>query len=237
MRQTWLLDFARALNYGKSERLASSTILDDQRLCLTILESSIRNEFSIFFFPGSCFEISPFGSVMRFFSEHRGPPGNYVSAHPELSEKFLRRLFTGLELLAFKLCHIALENQQPAYTFEQQRTIARINRLQGLLGVGNWTEFKDALSEILFVRDSFAHSFIELDEICFRRTPLKDSFGDTYLGASHRAGHVSRVFMDDVDVVLVPIFIAFTEHQMKQLDASKFGALCDRLLKERSLTR
>ncbi|MEA2895454.1 MAG: hypothetical protein QOJ84_1069 [Bradyrhizobium sp.] len=152
---------------------------------------------------------------------------SYLIAFPELDEKFLRQAFTGLELVLYKICHIVLEDQKTDYHWETQKTRQRFRRIRTLLSVEDWKSFERLFDNVFFVRDAFAHSFIQLDEIKYDGVPLSDCFGDSYLGHTRRDGeiHGARIFTDDLTKLFEPIMRLFCEHQLKQIDAKKFHKL------------
>jgi hypothetical protein len=232
-----ILMIAEALAYKKLERLrhADSKVSND--VLLDILKSSIVEPYAILFFPGKCFQITPFGMSFAHVLSRRDV--NYLIAFPELDEKFLRQAFTGFELVLYKICHIVLEGQKAEYQWETQKTRQRLRRLRSLLvTVPDWTEFTHLFNDIFFVRDAFAHSFIPLEDIRYNSVPLRECFGDSYIGHTRRDGQSrgARIFTDDLGKLFEPIMTLFCQHQLKQIDARKFHKLCDRLLMSRSLS-
>jgi hypothetical protein len=231
-----VLSIAEALDYKKLERLRNAGDNVSSDALLGILRSCIVEPYAILFFPGKCFQITPFGmSFTRFLSNK---DVNYLIAHADLNEKFLRQVFTGFELVLYKICHIVLEDQKPEYHWETQKTRARFRRLRDLLVVPDWAEFQCLFDEIFYVRDSFAHSFIPLDEIKYNSVALKDCFGYSYVGRQLSDGksYGARIFTEDLERLFEPIMKLFYLHQLKQIDAKKFHKLCDRLLMRRSMS-
>jgi hypothetical protein len=76
-----------------------------------------------------------------------------------------------------------------------------------------------------------------LEDIRYHGVPLKECFGDSYLGRSLSDGrdYGARIFVDDLNALFDPIMKVFDKHQLKQIDAKKFHKLCDRLLMSRSM--
>jgi hypothetical protein len=230
-----VLRIAEALNYKKMDRLRAARDVDSDAL-LEILKSSIVDPYAILFFPGKCFQITPFGMM---FSRVLTPKDvNYLIAHADLEEKFLRQAFTGFELVLYKICHIALEDQKPEYHWETQKTRQRFRRLKQLLDVPDWPDFEQLFDNVFFVRDSFAHSFVPLEDIKYKGVPLKYCFGYSYRGRALRDAkeHGASMFTDDLEKLFAPIMKLFYEHQLKQIDARKFHKLCDRLIMPRSMS-
>jgi hypothetical protein len=153
------LMIARALDYKKVARLSQTDAVSDEAL-LEILKSSITDPFAILFFPGKSFQITPYGVKLGHIFSRRD--ADYLIAFPELDEKFLRQAFTGFELMIYKICHIVLEGHRPEYYWETQSTRQRFRRIKPLLPSVDWEHFSTIFDDIFFVRDAFAHSFIEL---------------------------------------------------------------------------
>jgi hypothetical protein len=130
--------------------------------------------YAILFFPGKCFQITPFG--MSFAHALSRDDASYLIAFPDLDEKFLRQAFTGFELVLYKICHIVLEDQRTDYHWETQKTRQRFRRIRTLLSMEDWTSFERLFDNVFFLRDAFAHSFIQLDEIKYDGVPLSDCF-------------------------------------------------------------
>jgi hypothetical protein len=232
-----ILMIADALAYKKLERLRHMTGGVNDQLLLDILKASIVEPYAILFFPGKCFQITPFGASFASAWAEARSGDNYLIAFPDLDEKFLRQAFTGFELVVYKVCHLVLENQKIEYQWETQTTRQRIRRLESLLAMPDWKMFSGLFDDIFFVRDAFAHSFIDLKDIKYRGVPLDFCFGDSFLGARRRKAEAqgARIFTDDLTELFDPIMKLFREHQLKQIDAKKFHKLCDRLLMSRSL--
>ncbi len=236
----WLIPFAEGLGYNKIGRLKDFN--DARRLerPFDLIESSIRDSSAIFFFPGYFAEISMFGSRIHSFGGRADDrPLNYITFSPNLTEKFLRNVFTGIEYILYKLCHIILENHRTDYHFETQKTAARVNRLRLHLNVPDWNRFRSIFDELIHVRNAFAHSFLDIEEIKFRGERLDECFGATHLGRSYINHDIDdlRLFLDDLDEFFDPVLNLFVEHQLSQIDKDKFFRLCDTILKARSLTR
>jgi len=231
-----ILAIAEALKYKKLGRLKQTHEKVDVDALLEILKSSIVDPYAILFFPGKCYQITPFG--MSFAHALSRNDASYLIAFPDLTEKFLREAFTGFELVLYKICHIVLEDQRTEYHWETQKTRQRFRRLKPLLAVSDWAEFERLFDNIFFVRDAFAHSFIPLDEIKYNGAPLSECFGGSFLGHTRRdaASYGARIFTDDLTKLFEPVMTLFCQHQLKQIDARKFHKLCDRLLMPRSMS-
>ena len=229
------LTLAEALKYRKIERIRQLDDRTSSDALYDIIRLAIVEPYAILIFPGKCFQITPFGMSFSHSLTRRNE--TYLIAFPHLEEKYLRQVFTGFELVLYKICHIALEDQRPDYHWETQKTRQRFRRLKKLLDVPDWAEFEYLFDHIFFVRDSFAHSFIPLEDIKYRGVPLGECFGVSYLGRSMNDGkdYGARIFVDDLKTLFDPIMKVFEQHQLKQIDAKKFHKLCDRLLMSRSM--
>src|SRR5262245_51826695 len=113
-----LLIIATELRYPKLERLKEWADRADIEIISEVIKSIIREPYTILFFPKKCLQITPFGwSFARFLNNDR----HYLLSQPELNEHFLRQVFTGFELVVYKICHIALEGHRSDYHFETQK--------------------------------------------------------------------------------------------------------------------
>jgi hypothetical protein len=235
MHRNALVFLAEQLSYAKTQRLAEWAKLNMEKSD-RLLGASVRTERAIFFFPNVMFEISPFGGIHRYLLPSANEvSGNYILFGPELSEKYLRKLFTGLELVLFKLYHVACKNSEPSVHFEQLKTKQTLNKLRKTLGMPDWDQYTTLFDELFFVRNAFAHSFVELEDIKYFGFPLRECFGDSYLGRSYRGNEAARIFMDDARAFVQPLITTFSRFQMEQIDKDKLFRLCISVLKMRSL--
>jgi hypothetical protein len=206
-----LIEIANALNYSKIERLKafSKTIMAEA--VNDILKSSISEPYAILFFTSKLMQITPYGTKLGIVFSRGKINEDYLLAHPELEDKFLRQIFTGFELLLYKLCHIHLHGQSRDYQWETEKTRQRIRKLETVLTVPSWSDYIEVFDEVFFVRDAFAHLFVEIENIKYRGVPLSECFGDSYRGYSMRgaAAHGARIFMDDVSILFGPIMSVF----------------------------
>jgi hypothetical protein len=232
-----LIEIATVLNYSTLERLRSisKNIADDG--VNEILKASISEPYAILFFKAKMIQITPYGTRVSMILTHRKNEDNYLLAHPDLNDKFLRQVFTGFELVLYKLCHIHFHDQSRDYHWETEKTRQRLFKLKNCVTVGSWSEYLELFNEIFFVRDAFAHSFIDIEDIRYRQVRLEECFGDSYLGRSLRGAgeYGARLFMEDVVTLFTPIMKVFERVQLKQMDERKFAKLCDRLMMPRSL--
>jgi hypothetical protein len=161
-----LITIATALQYDKLTRLQRdfANFEDDQ--LLRLLTSSTRDTNSLFFFRGQFYEISTFGANIHYFScRGRNDTDNYILAFADLDEKYLRRLFTGIELVAFKLCHLAVEGQRRDYHFETERLRQRVKKLKPKLAVPDWDDYMERFEKsnlrgmLLLIRLSISKRF------------------------------------------------------------------------------
>lgn len=238
--ETEVAHLAKLLGYKKFERLCKLERADPARLA-TAVQSCTTTAHSLFFAPGWMYEISPYGfSVHRFWNKSDiHITQNYLVAFPNLDEKFLRTFFTGLEFIIFKLCHIVIENNRHGYHFETTATRHRIKKLKPHLGISKWNEYYALFDDVMFVRDAFAHSFVEIAKIKYKGVPLSQCFGHSYLGRQPRPFPVDNpsIFMDGVMEMFAPIEHLYMSCQLKQFDTNKLFILLDNLLKDRSLDR
>lgn len=227
-----LRQIGKALDYKKIERVIAVSERDGIDVVNTILQNSIRDTFAMIFFEASMIQITPYGIVFSMTYKSTNV-GNYLTMHPELNEKYLRTVFTGFELLLYKLAHICLEKHAHDYQWESERTRRRFSRLCKLLKVHDEKIYKDLFDEIFFVRDAFAHSFVDVDKIKYRGAPLSQCFGQSWVGRSYAGA--SAIFIDDLNALYAPVMDLFMAHQFEQFDASKFARLCNSLVNTRSL--
>jgi hypothetical protein len=200
--------------------------------------ASIVETHVILFFPGKCFQITPFGASFALTMTTMGSDNNYLLTFPELDERFFRQVFTGFEFVVFKVCHIVLEEQKADYHWETEKTRQRIRRLQPLLNISDWDNYFQLFDEIFYVRDGFAHSFTPLDRLKYKGVPLSECFGKSFNDIDRRAAEQfgAGIFTDDLAKVFDPVMNLFTQHQLKQIDSLKFEKFCDKLLTPRSLS-
>jgi hypothetical protein len=213
------LTLAEHLQYDKISRLRQELDHHDDQTILAIIQGAMFNTHSIFMFPGKFFEFSLFGTNLHYYhSVGIAKTDNYIIAFPDLTETFLRKLFTGTELLLYKLSHIVIEKQRRGYHFETEKSRTRFKKLQDIFNVHDWKEYKIMFDELMFVRDAFAHSFIDLAKIEYYKVPLQHCFGYTYLGRTDvRVAHgVSHIFTDDLRSFFDPISRCFEAHQLEQ---------------------
>ena len=230
---------AKELNYDKVQRLEE--ILEEKYGELNeIVQSSSKETLSIIFLEGLFLEVTNKNVYCHYFYErNRRPTIDYITIRPELDEKFLRKVFTGLELILYKICHVILEDQRRSYNFEHQKTTPRFNRLKEHVQVENWLYYREIFGEIISARNYFSHSFIDVEKIPYRGVPLDVCFGRSSKG--RRQGFLPSTlgftFVDDLRFLITPLLNLFSSHQLKQIDREKFFKLCDHLLKSRSLIR
>ena len=230
-----LIIVAKEFGYPKLDRLAEWVRSDFER-ANGVIEASIVTERAILFFPSAMFEVGPFGSIHRYFWAAADPLNdNHIIFGPNLDEKYLRRLFTGIELVIFKLYHIACTDSDPDVHFEQLKTKQMLNKLRKIIGRDDWTNYVSLFDELFFVRNAFAHSFIELEDIRYKGVKLRDCFGDSSLGRSYDAG-LGHKFTDDARAFVKPLIEVFGRFQLQQVDKRKLFRLCNSVLKNRSLT-
>ncbi len=231
------IEIAEALKYSKIERLRAFSTNITPNAVNDILKASISEPYAILFLKSTLMQITPYGTRLSIVYLHRKNEENYLLAHPEPTDKFLRQIFTGFELVTYKLCHIHLHQLSRDYHWETEKTRQRIRKIKRCIAVNDWDEYVELFDEIFFVRDAFAHSFIDIEDIKYRHVRLADCFGDSYLGGSMRDAerYGARIFMDDVAALFAPIMSVFETIQLKQIDERKFAKLCDRLMASRSL--
>lgn len=171
---------------------------------------------------GEFYFISPYETRATFFSTRTLYDNSFITHHPSLEEKFLRRLFTGIEYLVFKIYHLVVKELDFRYTFEQGRTKARLNAIRDLIGFdSNYIRTFDA---IFRARDAFAHSFIDVNEIKYHGIELNICFGHTHSGRMNEQElpNGSPIFMDDVIEIVMPLDKYFKTIQFEQIEKNKF---------------
>ena len=131
-----LIEIAEALNYSKLERLRLFSKTITPNVANDILKASISEPYAILFFKAKLMQITPYGTRLSIvYSPHKSEE-NYLLAHPELSDKFLRQIFTGFELVLYKLCHIHLHEQSRDYQWETEKTRQRIRKIRQCVSYG-----------------------------------------------------------------------------------------------------
>jgi hypothetical protein len=225
-------DVASQLGYKKIERIIGLAKESGQDVFDHILRNSIKDDYAILFFPATMIQISPYGIIFE-----RAMPinkaSNFLTMHPELTEKFLRTIFTGFELILYKVCHIVIEQQRADYEWESEKSRTRFRKVIGLLKLDNEDRYKKLFDELFFVRDAFAHSFVEIDKIKYKYVPLSECFGHSFIGYSRC--NADDIFVDDMNELFEPLMELFKRYQLAQIDASKFAKICNGLVNQRSL--
>lgn len=230
---------AERLSYRKRARLLeriSGSREEEYDIINHILTHSIRGTFALLLFPSTMIQITPYGtSYSRALSGRDSEIDNYLTIHPQLDEKYLRRAFTSFEFVLFKLCHIRYENLKSEYMWETEKTRTRFKKILSELPSRMPVNARTLFDELWYVRDAFSHSFIDIDEIKYRGIKLRDCFGQTWTGGSHDRAEFS--FVQDLNELYDPIIELFVECQTQQLDAIKFSALSDEVIRDRTLGR
>jgi hypothetical protein len=229
-----LILLAKDLGYKKVAKIEAMETRERYDLLNFALTHSIRGTYAILFKQSSMVQITPYGTNYAI-SYSQKQARHYLTMHPKLDEKYFREIFTSFEMIIFKICHIFYEDMRHDYTFESQKTSQRLKRLKGLAGFEDWDAYQKLFDEIWYVRDAFAHTFIELNEVCYRQVPLNACFGTTYTGAVY--DEVEFRFSEDVEKMFDPLLALFMTRQVEQIDSKKFTALCDAALRPRTLGR
>jgi hypothetical protein len=220
---------ASELGYKKTDRVIASVADYDHAIGI-ISRAKLGAHALIFNSPTDFFEVSEYGHSITLAGVGQNRPNqNHVTRWPELSEAFLRNLFTGTELLAFKACHIIFENQRYDYNWETEKTRIRVKKLLKHIDPSSAADRIADFEEIFYTRDAFAHTFVEIKNIKYKNTPLEYCFSKDSVHST------DFNFIDDVDVFLKPIFGIFIERQWEQFDKNRFCALCDAEVRTRSL--
>jgi hypothetical protein len=120
-----LITIAAALDYDKLPRLQRDLPNYSHDFIVQALNASMNHTNNILFFPGKFYEIGIFGVKFYHFFAKGINPDNYILSFPMLDKKFLRRLFTGIELVVFKLCHLTIEDHRRNYHFRNGAASAK----------------------------------------------------------------------------------------------------------------
>jgi hypothetical protein len=107
-----------------------------------------------------------------------------------------------------------------------------VNRL---LALKDAPAYKNLFEEIFFVRDAFAHSFINIEQIKYKGLLLDRCFGYTYTGMALDIEEINFSFVEDLNELFKPMMEVFRGLQYQQIDREKFYKLCDRIVDQRSL--
>lgn len=143
-----LIEIAEALKYSKIDRLkAFSKNITDETVN-DILKASISEPYAILFFSTKLLQITPYGTRLAIVMSRGKGRVNYLLAHPQLDDKFLRQIFSGFEFVLYKLCHIHLHGQNREYQWETEKTRQRIRSLETVINVANWAEYTELFDEI-----------------------------------------------------------------------------------------
>lgn len=197
-----------------------------------MLRDSIKGDHALLLLPDALVDLSLYGHKISFSSPSPNTD-NHLIKHPDLGEKYLRRVFTGFELLLYKLCHLLFEQGRFDYKWETEKSRSRFRKILGQFDTNDRAALADMFEEIFYVRDAFAHSFVDLADIIYRDIPLKHCFGETYLGGDY--DHAPFRFIDDLNFLYSPFVAKFREMQWHQFDKNKFGAVCSAHIAKRSL--
>ena len=150
-----LIEIAEALKYSKIERLKAFCKHITGETVNDILKALIAEPYAILFFDRKLIQITPYGTRLAIVMSHGKSRVNYLLAHPQLDDKFLRQIFTGFEFVLYKLCHIHLHGQSREYQWETEKTRQRIRRVKTVITVANWAEYTELFDEIFFCKRRF----------------------------------------------------------------------------------
>lgn len=225
----WLYPLLNELRYSKAELIKDLQGKNLHQTEISAIQHSIIPSFAVFALPGKFYEVSQFGYKLHC---------NYLMHGIQLDDASLRRLFTGIELLVFKLICLRTEVGK-RYDLESESATVRFGKLvkAGVLP----KSLKDAFDNITWTRHAFAHSFLEAHELPFRNVPLEDCFGTTFLGGQHldetmfASDQQIGVFIFEVQHLTDTLIECFRPVQFKQIDIDKLFSICDRLLRPRKL--
>jgi hypothetical protein len=163
---------------------------------------------------------------------------NYIMHWAQLDESFLRKVFTGAELLLYKL--VVIYDLQPSkkYSFEKEKALKRFRRLadRNILD----SKLEPIFKEILHTRNAFAHSFLPIHEISYKDFPLEMCFGETINGGSYVdydtfGDSKDGLFVSDARRITDHMIDRFCSRQLSQIDRNRLFRICDGLLTRRSL--
>jgi hypothetical protein len=231
----WLSPLLSELEYPRLKKWNESS-QGRQTDVLQLLRSSIKGSFAIFCLHATFFEISTFATKIHHWMTEKPDDYNFLTHSLSLDEKGLRGLFTGIELLLYKLD--VLSRDVPGERFEGGKTIKRFNSLVKSNVLPG--ELKQLFDEVMFTRDSFAHSFLDVREITYYGVPLGSSFGTGRLSEHIDENRfpnpdVPRVFTHDVRQFTDQLIAKFRPVQFQQLDKEKLFDLCDRTIQKRKM--
>jgi hypothetical protein len=236
----WLDPLLKEARFGALRELHEADIKDKDTIVRDIIHSSCRFDESIFFYDGKFFQFSQFGFSMRFFGSKnvdKESKANFLITGFDLNEKSLRNLFTGIEFILYKLVQLAVEPRPHRYNIEKERLSVRFAKLRnsGFLQSVD----RDVFDEIVFCRNAFSHSFVEIDAIEYFDIQLALSFDHAkWLSNFQRFGHdederPERFFSHDVRDVTNIMINEFRPIQYKQMDVDKLHMLLKKIIPRR----
>jgi hypothetical protein len=235
----WLRPFLEHLNYPRRGEFETRKKSLCDRKTIDVLQHSITDSFAIFFFPALFYELSTFGARIHHWMARDQNDYNFLMHDARLDEKSLRRIFTGIELIVFKLFVLSTEGLSSRYDFESEKTKVRFGKLVRARVLDE--AFRDVFDEVLFTRNAFSHSFLDVGEIAYKTKPLHDCFGVSGVGRVHLNHdqfdnpNDTGVFLFDTKRLTDHLVDRFRAVQFKQIDQEKLFKLCDRLLRERKM--
>jgi hypothetical protein len=234
----WLSPLLSELGYPQLQRWnASAQGRPDEALAL--LRNSINSSFAIFCLPAQFLEISTFATKIHHWMTEKPDDYNFLTHSLSLDEQGLRRLFTGIELLVYKLNVLTgTTPRERRERFEGGKTKIRFKRLVERKVLPG--EVKELFDEVMFTRNAYAHSFLDVREITYYEVPLASCFGTGWL-AEHidenrfPSPDAPRVFTHDVRQLTDQLIGKFRPIQFQQLDKEKLFDLCDRKIQRRKM--
>jgi hypothetical protein len=237
-----LILIARELGYKKIDRLncrleelEENNKGSSWETANYVLSSAINDVYALLFLPNRMIQITPYGTQFSIALRGYRNADNYLLIHPCLNENFLRRAFTGFEFVVFKLCQLYFENNRHDYRWETESTRVRMKKLVPVVAPASQLDYTELFDNIFYVRDAFAHTFIEIEQIRYAGTQLEECFGYAYTGSHLDAAKATFTFVEDLNSLFKPIMLMFMKQQYGQIDKNKFYKLCDRLVIRRSL--
>ncbi|WP_298952054.1 hypothetical protein [uncultured Methylobacterium sp.] len=225
----WVEIIAENLKYGRLLELNNISDQAKEGRFFTIAQSNLASDYCVFHLPGTMAALTPYGYKIHLFSTGLGTDDNYIFNQPKLNDEYLRLLFTALDFITYKICHLYLENQDKKYGVTSETFSRRFGRLKQVLQVPNWNDYENLFKSIRDTRNGFAHSFIDVENLNFNGLELRYCFGDVFNGPSlSTSGHPN--FLDKAKELYGPLDSAFKARQFDQIRREDFCRDCDRLI-------
>lgn len=228
-----IIQIAELIEYPRLNEINPKKLPQDIYSQLEFISKYTNDGFAIFFFSRNFIECGDKISVHFFGSIYSKNNLNYLTFNPEFNEKYLRKLFTGFEFLAFKLCKLHYHRDEYRYLFESEAISKRIKKIIKIFNVNS--KMKKDMYSLIGTRDMFAHSFIDLEHIRFEDCELQYCFGSSYTGERIGDSENTESFVQRSNEIMDFLVGKFVEVQKLQIDSSRFFSALEKVAFTRKL--